>query len=506
MDNLTEINDSGTACDLHPPCGSTAKPVRRALYFFKGAAAIASARIIGYAMSFARNIILARTLTKADYGMSAAFASTVSLLELSGRFGLGQLLIRSRRGNAQSFMASLHTVQLASGFVSALLLLTLCRPMADMFHVPGATWAFGALSVIPIANSLWHLDNWRVQRNFNFVPCALTELVPQTVVTLAAWPLTRVFHDYRAIVILLVAKAILALSVTHVLAKRRYALKWNQRWCSEIYVWAWPLLASNVIVFASGQANQLVIGGAFSVSRLAGYAIATSLVSIPWFIISNVGSSLLLPILSRAVDSKQRFEAQLLLFFGVSSVAAVLLSTGFVFFGENAVVLLFGKGYQGCGIYVTILGAGIAVRLLGIVTTLAALAWGDTTNELFSNIWMSVSLPLSLLAVYCGLGPAWVAGCVAFGEFVGLIASFWRLRRIFAFSVKDAAVPFAYFFFFLLVIAVVLSNGIERAGLIVQICGCVCVCVVALGVGVVVFPWLRDASSCAVLLSEDELA
>ena len=272
---------------------------------------------------------------------------------------------------------------------------------------------------------------------------------------------------------------------------------------AEVYVWAWPLLASSAVVFVSGQANQMVIGGAFSVSRLAGYAIASSLVNIPWFVLASVGSSVLLPILARSVSSKERFEGQLLMYFGGSAVIGVLLFAGFAFCGEKTVVLLYGKVYTGCGIYVTILGAGVGVRLLGIVTTLAALAWGDTTNELFSNIWMCVTLPLSILSVYFGLGPVAVAACVAFGEFVGLIASFWRLRRIVIFPLKDAAFIMGYFIFFAALVLFVSAFGVGKAGALDQIGAAVVVCVLAMGVGKMLFPWFRDMSFAGGLPSKD---
>ena len=459
--------------------------------------------MIGYALSFVRSIILARMLTKADYGMAAAFATSVSMLELAGRFGLGQLLIQSRRGNSASFMASLHAVQLLSGLVSSLLVLALCRPMAVLFHVPGATWAFALLAVIPILSASGHLDNSRVQRKLRFEPAALAELIPQTLVTLAAWPLTYWLRDYRSILVLVIGKAAISCAVTHVLAKRTYRLRWNRRWTSEVSVWAWPLLASSIVVFASGQANQIIIGSAYSVSRLAGYAIASGLVNIPWFILSSVGTSLVLPILARSVLNKELFEKKLLMLLGGHAVAGVLLLAGFAIFGENVIVLLYGHAYRGSGIYVTILGAGVAVRLLGIVTTLAALAWGDTTNELFSNIWTCVTLPISLLAVVFGLGPQGVAVSVSIGEFVGLIASFWRLRRIVKFSLRTMATTAAYFFCFAILLIVVSLAGIDRAGLVIQMASCAVVGLVAVAVGRMLFPLLENMAAVNNLLHEE---
>ena len=42
-------------------------------------------RVTGYGLSFLRNVILARVLAKADYGLAAVFGMAMILLEVGGR-------------------------------------------------------------------------------------------------------------------------------------------------------------------------------------------------------------------------------------------------------------------------------------------------------------------------------------------------------------------------------------------------------------------------------------
>ena len=450
-------------------------------------------RVMGYALSFGRNIVLARMLTKADFGLSAAFATTVSLLELSGRFGLPFLVVQSPRGDCPRFLACLQAVQLLGGTVSALLLLALCQPMARLFGVPEATGSFAALALIPLINSLWHLDYAHSQRKLNFWPVALTEVIPHIVITLAVWPVTRWLPDHRSIVVLLFAKALLSLAVTHLWAERPFRLAWDRETAREIFRWAWPLGLSGLVLFASQQANQMVIGGAFSVSQLAGYAIAASLVSVPWFILVNVASALVLPVLVRSQSLAGLFERRLRLFLELSAVIAALLFVPLALCGEDLVRVLYGKAYVGCGTYMVILAAGVAFRLLGTAASLAALARADTRNELYGNLARCLSLPLALLAVWGGGDPATVAGCVLVGEVAGLVACLIRLRASITLSVKDMLLSVGYLCGFMAMAVALLGAGIQQSGMGIQLMVSAAVCAFALLTAAMLFPGLMQA-------------
>ena len=455
---------------------------------FKGATLLTLSRVVGYGLSFVRNIVLARMLTKADFGLSGAFATTILMLELSGRAGLPQLIIRSPRGEDVSFMASLQTLQLLGGVISAALLLACSQPMARLFGVPDATGSFAALALIPFLNSLWHLDNSRQQRELNFWPVSLIEVVPQVVITLAVWPVTRWLPDHRSIVVLLLARAVLALAVTHLLAARPFRLGWDEPTISESLSWAWPFVLSGTVVFASQQANQMVVGGAFSVAQLAGYSIASSLTSIPWFIVATVAGALAMPVLARSQMVPKLLESRLRLLVELSAVIGVLLFISLSLSGEALIPLLYGKAYIGCGTYMVLMSAGVALRLFGLSGVLVAMARGDSRNELYANVWRCIVLPLALLAVRNGGSPATVAGCALLGEAAGVIVTLRRLRRVVTLTRAELLPAAGYLAGFMLLTVALLLGQVQRLGVGSQLLIAVATVLFALLVAAKLFP------------------
>ncbi len=395
----------------------------------RGTVILTAGRMAGYAFSFVRNMLLARLLAKADYGLASVFAMATTLLEIGGSMGFGMQIVQSKEGDTERFQASAHALQFVGGLCSATLLVGLSVPFALLFKVPHSWWAFALLGMVPLCQGLSHLDVARRQRELDYIPLIFVDLVPQLLITIAVWPLVVWLRDYRAIVCLMIAKAICGTAATFVLAQRPYRWGWDRAYILKMLGFGWPLLLSSLVMFGSQQADQMLIGSVFSLNLLANYALAFSLVSIPWFIFSQVGGSLMLPLMSRAQDDFERLRHQYRLCVDMAVIAGAVFTLPLIMAGEQLVTLVFGLKYQGSGVFVALLGASIAVRFLRSAPAYAAAAKGDTLNQLYSYLWRGLSLPLALAVVGAAGTPVQVASCALIGEVSAAVVSVVRLRR-----------------------------------------------------------------------------
>lgn len=92
-------------------------------------------QVLSYGLSFARSVLLARLLTKADFGLAAMFGMTLSILEIAGRMSFGQQIIQSKDGDTESFQATSQAFQSVLVTFQALLLICLSYPLALAFKV-----------------------------------------------------------------------------------------------------------------------------------------------------------------------------------------------------------------------------------------------------------------------------------------------------------------------------------------------------------------------------------
>lgn len=405
---------------------------------------LTAGQVASYGLSFLRNMILARMLTKADFGLAAVFGMTISMLELAGRMSFGQQIIQAKDGDSEAFVASSHSFQFSLALFGAVLLAAFSYPLACAFKVPHLTWAFALLALVPLARSIENLDYYRRQREMQFLPAVLVEFVPQAVVTLAAWPLAIWLGDFRVIVVLMLAKAVLGIVMTHAIAARPYRWNWHADYFSRMWRFGWPLLINGALMFAAQQADQMVVGAFLTLDDLANYALVVSVVSVPFFIFSQVLNSLMLPMLSRVQGDPVQFRQQYRMCMTVVGLGAVWLIAPLIVTGEQLVSLLFGSKYVGAGPLMAVLGTVCAVRLFRLVPTIAAMARADTHNHLQSNIWRSMGLPLAVLVALVGGGAIGVAGAALLAEVAATFISLLRLRRKQGIALRDTVVAAAY--------------------------------------------------------------
>ena len=382
---------------------------------------------LGYVLSLARNLLLARLLSKDDFGLAAAFAMTIAMLELAGRMAFGKQVVQDDAGDAESFQGNAQAFQFLAGLASAVLVLAMSAPMAVFFKVPQVGWAFAVLALGPLLKGLEHLDKDRAQRDLRFGPQIGVELFPQVAVTALVWPLARAWPDVRAVLALLLLKAVLGCAMTHVVARRRYRWAWNPALMKSLLAFSAPLIANGLLMFVAKQGDQLLVGSCLTLGELAVYTICFALAGVPWFISAQVVNALLLPLLARAKHDPAQFEARYgaALAFTARAALGALLPLGIA--GEQVVRLLYGPHYDGAGPVMAWLGAASALRFLRITPAVAAMARADTANQMVSNAARIIALPLAAVALALGGGLGAVAASAVVGE---LLAGAISLRRL----------------------------------------------------------------------------
>ncbi|MGB9552970.1 MAG: oligosaccharide flippase family protein, partial [bacterium] len=379
--------------------------------------------------SFLRNMILARLLTKADFGAAATLGIVLGLLELTAKTGIARFVVQDRDGDRPEFIATVHAFQTCLGLLSALLVLAATPFSARIFDLHGPLWVLCLLALIPLLRGLEHADVRTFERNLRFGPSTMVEMVPQVIITAAAWPVAIWLPDFRCVLVLMIAKSAMSCAMSHVLANRPYRWQWQKVYLRRMVRFGWPLLINGFLMFGIFQGDQLIVATFYTLSDLGPYAAASALAMVPGLLFGNVIGSVTLPILSQVQDDKEEFQKR----YRQVMAAVILLSAtsgvGMILGSEPLMRIVYGEKYAGSGIILGWLAACHALRNLRIFPTTAALAQGDSQNSLFSNIGRVIGLIPALVAALTGM-PIWtVAASGLVGEAIASWVSFKRLER-----------------------------------------------------------------------------
>jgi O-antigen/teichoic acid export membrane protein len=390
---------------------------------------ITSGQSLAFGLSFVRNLILARLLSRADFGLAATFSLAVTMLELTGRIGLGQQVVQSAEGDSESFLATAHSFQLIAGAISAGALLILSIPMAELFKAPDKAWAFALLALVPLSRGISHLDFQQRQRQFDFIPSVWVDLLPQAIVTGLAYPLAMWIGDFRVVLILIFGKEILSNLMTHALARRPIHWGWDKKIAFRMWNFSWPLILNGLLIFASQQGDQMLVGGGYSLETLALYSACASLIAVPFMIMAQASSSLMLPVLSRVQGDAIQFNREYQACVQLSAVGAVATMVPLILGGEQVLRILYGPKYIGGGAILAWLSVACAFRFLRIAPAIAAMAKADTQNQMISNMFRASSLAFGSVVLLLGKSVEALAASMMFGELLAFLAATYRLSR-----------------------------------------------------------------------------
>jgi O-antigen/teichoic acid export membrane protein len=395
----------------------------------QGSAVLTIGEALIYGSSLVRNMILARLLTKADFGIAATLAMTVTLLEFSAKLGVARFVVRDKQGDQPDFIATAHMVQGVAAVISALVLVSAAWPLSRLFGVTDHLGSLLALAVIPLFHGLNHLDVRRFERELRFGPSVWVDVIPQAAITLLAWPVAAWLGDYRAVLVLLILKALLSCGASHWLAERRYQWRHHREYTGRMLRFGWPLLINGFVMFGVMHGDQFIIATFYAMEELGPYAAAAALALAPTFCFKRVFFSVMLPVMAKVQDDAGGFERRYRFVMAIMCAFSAAYAGGLVMGAEVVMQLAFGEKYAGTGIILGWLAIANSARNIRSATALAAMAKGDSVNQMVSNLWRVLGLLPAIGVAVMGF-PVWmIATTGLLGEALACWVSFRRLSR-----------------------------------------------------------------------------
>ena len=405
---------------------------------FRGAAIVTLGHGLSQLCGFLRNIVVARFLLPADFGIAAMLATTVSVMEMIGAFGLEDLMIAAKPQDVDRLQATAHRLNLIRSAVACVVVAVAASPISILFGAPEAAWAFRWLGVILLCRGMFHLDMHRLKRELNYLPEVKAGLVGNVTALVLAFPIAYATRDFSAMLWLLMIRTVVDIGASHWFAEKPYRLEWDAQAAEKAWRFGWPLQLNAILVFCLFQGDRLIMASApqlssgvtITLADLGVFSAAFSVAVAPMILLAKVSASLLLPLFAQKredmVQTKRLYSqsAEIIsLISGIMAMTCILL-------GEPLMRLLYGAKYSGGGIVLAWLGASQAVRLLRGPPSGISTAHHDTKNSLFSNVFRVIGLGFVWFVVTQGYSLPWVAMIAFLSEFAAFLFSIFRVQAI----------------------------------------------------------------------------
>ncbi|MEO0531829.1 MAG: oligosaccharide flippase family protein, partial [Planctomycetota bacterium] len=359
------------------------------------------------ACRFVRNIVLARMLLPADFGVGATFALTLTFLELITELGPAKQLVQAKEGGRADWLAVAHAILAARGTIVALAIFAAAGSIAGWLKVPEATAAFQCLALAPFARGFEHLDACWFQRDLKLLRLSLIEALPAVAGLVAAPFAAWALNDYRAFLVVTLISAGGRTLVSHAVAERPYRWSIERPIVLRFLSFGWPLIGNSFVLFLILHGERFLVANWFDLATLGAYSVALSLAFTPAMMTARLHGSVALPMFSRCKENAAELRRAVASSSQLVCLAGGLLAMLFVLAGSWMIGVLYSEKYLIAQQVVPWIGALCAVRVARCTPSMLSIALGDTKIPLYSNLARAASFGVAALLLAQGFDVVW---------------------------------------------------------------------------------------------------
>ena len=289
-----------------------------------------------------RNIIFARFLSTTDFAIALTFGEVLSLFEYISNFGHENLMQRSTAGNQVSFQATMHSAMILRALIVAALIIVISPYIPMVLNLGNINFNYALLAIIPLINGFAHLDHQRLHRRQIYTLSAKIGLTADALSVLVAVACVVIWENYWAFYISFLFRHTIATLLSHIWARRKYALAFDRQHLKRLISFGLPLLIVGLLKYVGIETDKAIVARFAGLETFATYALTLMVVVNA----SNLVTLSLSKIFIRRVSLAKSLIAETVKSNGIIYcylVIPILIALSLL--GEGIISLIFGVQY-----------------------------------------------------------------------------------------------------------------------------------------------------------------
>lgn len=381
------------------------------------------------------SIVLARILEPELYGIVALVTVITTILQVFIDSGLGTALVQKKDADKVDF----STVFYFNIFVCLCLytLLFFLAPAIALFYdIPQLISIVRVLGLLLIVSGFKNIQNAYVSRNLLFKKYFFATLGGTfTAAVVGIW---MAYNNYGiwAIVVQNLVNQTIDTIILWVTVKWRPSLEFSIKRLQILLKYGWKLLLSALLDTIWNELRQLIIGKAYSSGDLAFYNKGNEYPKYATTAINNSIDSVLLPVLSKEQDSRERVRSMTRRAIKTSSFVMWPLMLGFAACSRPFIVLVLTEKWLPCQPYLIIFCIVYAFYPIHTANLNAIKALGRSDLFLILEILKKI-IGLIIIISTMWFGVFWLAMGSIISSFFSQIINSWPNSKLLDYKYRD---------------------------------------------------------------------
>ncbi len=324
--------------------------------------------VVTQLVRFAAQIVLARVLAPADFGLMAMAMITMQFLDLFRDLGTRAAIVQ-RPTMDRAFASSIFYLNVALGLVFAAVLVGAAGPIAGAFGNPGLAPLLQLLAVATLLTSWGLVHQALMHRELRFRAAAAVQIVAAGVNGAVAVVLALQGFGVWSLVLGFVAGAFAGTVLAWLVSPWRPARSFSWSHPREVAAYSLNLSGSDVIGFSLSVFERFLMGRLLGAGPLGIWSLAGRIFMYPLEATVNVLHQVLFPTLAR-IENHRDLGAAYLRAVGVVAVLSLPAMVGLALVAEPLVTGVLGTRWAAAVPIMMILAPIGAVEAIGNTASL----------------------------------------------------------------------------------------------------------------------------------------
>lgn len=368
-------------------------------------------------LQISTQIILARILGPAEYGIFALGAIVLTFSNFFSDIGISYGLIQ-KKAVSDDDIKFVFTWQLILGTTVAIAVFFLANTLADFFREPRMVQVIHAMSVICLLSALSSIPVNLLKRNLDFKSIQLSQITSYACAyVVVAIPLALMGHQVWALVAAYITNSLLNLILLYNRSRHPLGLRLSEDRGSNLISYGAKVFGTNFVNWITNNVDRVIIGRLFSPAEIGLYSVSYNLVYGPATTAIGVVQSALFSTSARAQDDFDRLRKAFLMMSGAMTLLAFPIFFGMAAVSETLLHSLYGDSWLPAAELFRPIALAMPWYMLLAVSTPLLWVSGQTHKELVMQIPIAIGFAL---AVYTAAKFSLAAvGWVVFGMYFG---------------------------------------------------------------------------------------
>lgn len=325
--------------------------------------------------------ILARILSKGEFGIVAIAMVAINYLSVIKDLGLGAALIQ-RRGNIHDVADTVFTFNLVMGLLLSLFIIPLAPFISTYFNDPQVTPVLRWLGVSFFINALGSVHISRLQRDLDFRRKLIPDMGNAIVKGGVSIAMALSGYGVWALVFGQISGALVSVILVWIVMPWRPRLSLNFGLARELIRYGASIMGTDAISITTENFDSIIIGRVFGLTQLGIYGLAYRLPEM--LLLSNlwVMGGVLFPAFSSIQEEPSKMRKGFLASVRLIEMIAVPICLGLIIAAHPIIMVLFGEEW---------------LEAVPILRILAIYAWVNSIGYHVGGVYKAMGRPDILL-------------------------------------------------------------------------------------------------------------